>query len=122
MKKIALLFVLLLAATAGFAQTASCPTGSIHCTILNWKAPTDPAVSGYNVYRGTLTGQNTLKVNPAPVTTTTFTDGGPNYVVGVVYFYIVKSVTANGAESIPSNEVSGRSLPLGATELSLSSF
>lgn len=74
-----------------------------HNVNLSWTASTD-SVDGYNVYRGTSSGSETVLLNatPLPASQTTFED--QNVPAGLNEYYIVKSVSA-GVESVPSNEV-----------------
>lgn len=76
----------------------------MHQIVLTWNADADP-VSGYNVYRGTATGQESkTKINTALVTALTFTD--TSVVAGTTYFYEVTGVSAAGNESADSAEAS----------------
>ena len=73
--------------------------------VLNWDAPVsspDPVV-GYNVYRALGGGTLYQLLNPAAVTTTTYTD--TEVVTGDIYDYYVVSVDGSGVESLPSNVV-----------------
>jgi len=48
-------------------------TTSTHAALLSWDTSTS-VVSGYNVYRGTLSGGPYTQLNPAPLTSTLFAD------------------------------------------------
>jgi hypothetical protein len=76
---------------------------------LTWKASFSAGVKYYNVYRsGTQSdclkakSDTCKKINPSPVTTTSYTDSAVQ--VGQSYFYVVKAVSSGGTESSPSNE------------------
>src|SRR4051812_42884944 len=69
---------------------------------LSWTAA--PGVPGYRVLRATRSGGPYATVNQDPVTATTFEDTGVQ--PGTTYFYVVESVTAAGATSPPTGEVS----------------
>jgi hypothetical protein len=84
-----------------------------HSVVLTWVASTDN-VDGYNIYRGLVAGQETVKVNATPVVGVTFTDPAP--LLGDA-FYVAKSVL-NGVESAASNEVETVILPAAPTSLS----
>jgi hypothetical protein len=58
-------------------------------------------VSGYNVYR--TWGTETVKLNSALVTGTTYVDGTAQS--GETYTYVTKALSENGIESVPSNQV-----------------
>ncbi len=74
-----------------------------HSAVLGWTASTS-AVSGYNVYRATVSAGPYTKINSALVTTTTSTD--PTVLTGLTYFYVVTAVDSSNVESAYSNEVS----------------
>ena len=74
-----------------------------HSVTLNWTASTS-TVSGYNVYRSTVSGGPYTKLNSSPIATTTFVD--TTVQSGQTYFYVVTSVDSSGVESVNSNEVS----------------
>jgi hypothetical protein len=76
---------------------------------LTWKASNSAGVKYYNVYRSGTQGDclkaksdTCKKINPSPVTTTSYTDSAVQ--VGQSYFYVVKAVSSGGTESSPSNE------------------
>jgi hypothetical protein len=86
-------------ALSGTGQAAA-----THSVQLQWDGSITAGVNGYNVYRATSSGgYSTTPLNPAPVSTTTFTDA--TVATGQSYFYVVTAVDA-GAASSDSNEVS----------------
>jgi hypothetical protein len=70
---------------------------------LNWDAPTNSTdtIAGYNVFRSPSGGSSYAQLNSSVVTQTTYVDGAVQN--GQTYDYIVESVDASGAESVPSN-------------------
>jgi hypothetical protein len=75
-----------------------------HSVLLSWDASVSSGLSGYNVYRATLSGgYSTTPLNTAPVTTLTYTDS--TVTSGDQYFYVVTAVDGSEASS-DSNEVS----------------
>ena len=74
-----------------------------HSVTLTWTASTS-TVSGYNVYRSSVSGGPYTKLNSAVIAATTYTDS--NVTAGQTYFYVVTSVTSGGVESANSAEVS----------------
>jgi hypothetical protein len=74
-----------------------------HSVTLSWTASTS-AVSGYNVYRSTVSGGPYTKLNSALIATTTYTDSTVQ--ASTTYFYVVTSVDSSGVESADSAEVS----------------
>jgi glycosidase len=58
---------------------------------------------GYNIYRSPLTGGGYMRVNPSPVSGTSFTDTG--LLNARYYFYVVTALDGVGNESAYSNEV-----------------
>lgn len=75
-----------------------------HKVDLTWVASVDP-VAGYNVYRGTNPPGNegATPINTGLVTGVTYTD--LNVVAGQKLDYVVTAVSAQGVESVHSNEV-----------------
>jgi fibronectin type 3 domain-containing protein/predicted small lipoprotein YifL len=77
---------------------------------LTWQAPPggDPAIRGYNVYRGTASGgYDPQPINAKPVVETRFRDAGVEN--NISYYYVVRSVTNERPpwrESADSGEVS----------------
>jgi WD40 repeat protein len=72
---------------------------------LSWSAPTGAAVTGYQVYRSTTAGAGytLLTTTSLGAQTTTYTDS--TVVNGTTYYYVVRTVTADG-QSDDSGEVS----------------
>jgi fibronectin type 3 domain-containing protein len=87
------------------AVTTKAATTVTHDVILTWVASTvptgAPAVNGYNVYRGTTSGGETLLAAIGNVTT--YTDS--SVAANTTYFYVV-TATSTAGESGKSNEVS----------------
>ena len=73
-----------------------------HSATLSWTASTS-AVSGYNVYRGSVSGGPYTLVNTSLVIPLTFTDSAVQS--GATYFYVTTAVDGSGNESVFSNEV-----------------
>jgi Protein of unknown function (DUF2012) len=73
-----------------------------HSATLSWTASTS-AVTGYNIYRGSVTGGPYTLVNTSLVTLVTFTDSAVQS--GATYFYVTTAVDGSGNESVFSNEV-----------------
>jgi centrosomal CEP192-like protein/ASPM-SPD-2-Hydin domain-containing protein/Ig-like domain-containing protein/immunoglobulin I-set domain protein len=74
-----------------------------HSVTLTWTASTS-TVTGYNVYRSTVSGGPYTKLNLTPVAATTYTD--TTVQSGMTYFFVVTSVDSSGVESANSTEVS----------------
>jgi len=73
---------------------------SLRAVALSWTAQTDAA--GYNIYRTTSPHSGYVKVNAAPVTGTTYTDGGVG--ADLAYYYVLTAVGPTGLESNRSRE------------------
>jgi fibronectin type 3 domain-containing protein len=85
-----------------------------HTVSLTWTASAD-AVDGYNVYRGTSPGaEGAVPINGTLVTGTSYIDA--NVADGASYDYYV-TASANGIESLHSNEVQAVILPAAPTNL-----
>ena len=68
-----------------------------------WEFSLSSGVTGYNVYRATISGGPYTKVGSVPSTSSSFTD--TTVTSGTTYFYIVRAA-AGTVESVNSNEVS----------------
>jgi glycosidase len=98
----------LLLAVSGADLTPPAAPGGLHVTnegngqvSLAWNSV--PGAAGYNVYRSVVTGGGFVRVNPGPVTGTSFTDTGLKN--ARTYYYVVKALDNAGNESAASNEV-----------------
>lgn len=76
---------------------------STHTVSLTWNASTS-TVSGYNVYRTTVSGSSYVRINPSLDASLAYTDATVQN--GTTYFYVTTAVDASGNESVFSNEVS----------------
>jgi fibronectin type 3 domain-containing protein len=74
-----------------------------HSVTLNWTASTS-VVSGYNVYRSTISGGPYTKLNSTLVVATTYDDTSVQS--GQTYFYLATSVDSSNVESVDSTEAS----------------
>ena len=74
-----------------------------HSVALSWNASTS-VVSGYNVYRSTVSGSQYNKLNLTLAGSLTYTDS--TVVNGTTYYYVTTAIDSNGVESNFSNEVS----------------
>jgi hypothetical protein len=74
-----------------------------HSVTLTWAASTS-TVTGYNVYRSSVSGGPYSKLNTTIITGTTYID--TTVISGQTYFYVVTSVDSNNVESANSVEVS----------------
>ena len=83
-----------------------------HPVIVSW-FPSTSTVSGYNVFRSTVSGRSYRRLNSSPVTTTEFTDSTVQ--PGQTYFYVVTAVDSNGVESTYSNQATAHT-PLNVTK------
>jgi hypothetical protein len=74
-----------------------------HSVTLTWTASTS-TVTGYNVYRSTVSGGPYTKLTATPVAATTYVDTAVS--ATLTYYYVVTSVDSAGVESADSTEVS----------------
>ncbi len=74
-----------------------------HSVTLTWTASTS-TVSGYNVYRSTVSGGPYTKLTSTPIAATTYVDTAVQ--ASQIYYYVVSSVDSSGVESAYSGEVS----------------
>ncbi len=88
------------------ALGGQCVTGiggtNSHSVALTWTASVSPNITGYNVYRATVSGGPYAKINQTPVATVAFTDTGIQ--PGVTYYYVATAIDNTGAESPYSTE------------------
>jgi len=73
-----------------------------HSVALTWNASTS-TVSGYNVYRSTVSGTGYTKLNSSLVSGLAYTDSSLQN--GTTYFYVTTATDSGGNESTYSNEV-----------------
>lgn len=78
-------------------------TATQHNVNLSWESPSNSTVpiEGYHVYRGTGTSSSYSLLSSTSDTQTTYTDSTVQS--GQTYMYYIKSVSASGVESDPSN-------------------
>jgi len=74
-----------------------------HTVTLNWTASAS-TVSGYNVYRSTVSGGPYTQINTVLNASTNYVDN--TVTSGATYFYVVPSVDASNVKSAFSNQVS----------------
>jgi hypothetical protein len=74
-----------------------------HSVTLTWTASTS-TVSGYNVYRSSVSGGPYTKLNSSLIASTTYVDSAVTS--GQTYYYVVTSVDSSNVESANSAEVS----------------
>jgi hypothetical protein len=100
------------AAPAGLSATVKYPFE----VDLSWAAPTG-IVTGYNIYRGTLSGgESATPLNGAPITGTTYQD--TTVTPGNSYFYTVAAVNSAGSSG-PSSEASATTPSVASADLAL---
>jgi len=75
----------------------------VHSVALSWNASTS-TVSGYNIYRSTLSGGSYLRLNSSPVAGLSYTDSTVQNTA--TYYYVTTAVDNIGIESSFSNQVS----------------
>ena len=107
MKRIPVLQILLLAATARAAVAIEAPTGLVsragdRSIVLHWDRNTEPNLSGYRVYRSLTNGGPFLAQSPSLLTSPGFCDVSVNVVNGQTNFYRITALTTTAEESLPS--------------------
>jgi hypothetical protein len=101
-------------ANLGFVSNASNPTATQaltgngtapvqHSVALAWNASTSSNVTGYNIYRGTISGGPYTRINSSLNPSTNDTDSSVQS--GQTYYYVVTAVDSSANESSYSNEV-----------------
>jgi fibronectin type 3 domain-containing protein len=84
-------------ANVNFTATAQ----QAHSVALSWNASTS-TVSGYNVYRTTMSGTWYTKLNSSLVPSLAYTDSTVQN--GTTYYYVTTALDSSGNESFYSNE------------------
>jgi hypothetical protein len=74
----------------------------VHSVALSWNASSS-TVSGYNVYRSTLSGGSYLRINSSLVAGFSYTDSTVQNTT--TYYYVTTAVDNTGVESVYSNQV-----------------
>jgi fibronectin type 3 domain-containing protein len=77
-------------------------TPQTYSVSLTWDASTS-TVTGYNVYRGTVSGGPYTRLNSSLDAGTTFVDGA--VAASQTYYYVTTAVNSSGQESTYSNQV-----------------
>ncbi len=75
-----------------------------HSVALTWNASISPTVTGYNIYRSTVSGSSYVKINSPLNPGLSYTDATVQN--ATTYYYVTTAVDASGGESGFSNEVS----------------
>jgi len=88
-------------ATVSLAGTGVAPAQ--YSVALTWDASTS-TVTGYNVYRSTVSGSSYTKINSSLVVAIDYTDSTVQS--GTTYYYVTTAVDSSGIESVYSNEAS----------------
>ncbi len=79
------------------------PAATQHIVDLNWNPSTSANITGYNIYRGSVSGGPYSQVNNGGlVASTVYTDA--TVASGQTYYYVVKAVDSSGLESGDSNQ------------------
>lgn len=98
-----LLCVLWARVTVGSSSVPQSQQGNKgHSVTLTWAASKSP-VKGYNVYRGTKSGGPYSRINPSLVQGLSYEDRDVKS--RKTYYYVSRSVDANGRESLNSSEI-----------------
>ena len=86
------------------SETASGSGATIQHTVdLSWNASTSTSTSGYNVYRGTVSGGPYAKINSALDFALSY--GDSTVQSGQTYYYVTTAVDSSGVESSYSSQV-----------------
>jgi hypothetical protein len=75
--------------------------GQAHSVALTWNASSS-AVSGYNIYRSTMSGSGYTRLNGALIPGLAYAD--TTVAAGTTYFYVATAVDSGGDESADSNQ------------------
>jgi fibronectin type 3 domain-containing protein len=81
-------------------------SGAGHSVTLSWQPSTSAGVTGYYVYRATVSGGPYARITGAETTAARYTDG--SVVAGETYYYVVTALTLNGVESAHSGQIAAQ--------------
>src|SRR5215467_5367 len=73
-----------------------------HSVALSWSASSSSGVTGYYIYRSTVSGTSYTRINSTPTASLKFTDG--TVASGKTYYYVVTALNSSGAESSHSSQ------------------
>lgn len=73
-----------------------------HSVALTWVASTSANITGYNLYRATVSGGPYTKINSSLVTGSSYTD--TTVQAGETYYYVATAVSSQGLQSADSNQ------------------
>jgi fibronectin type 3 domain-containing protein len=73
-----------------------------HSVALTWVASTSSNITGYNVYRATVSGGPYTELNASLLTATSYTDATAQ--AGETYYYVTTAVTSQSVQSGDSNQ------------------
>lgn len=90
------------ASVSGINFTAAALPPAPSSVTLNWSASPSPNVVGYNLYRSTSSGGPYSKINPSPISGTSYVDS--NVSTAPAYYYVATAVDSSGLESTFSNQ------------------
>ncbi len=70
-----------------------------HSVALSWIASTTSTVTGYNVYRSTVSGTGYAKINSSPLSALVVSYTDTTVLNGTTYFYVATAIDSSGGES-----------------------
>jgi hypothetical protein len=82
-------------------RTCTTTTTTAHSVTLNWQSSTSTGVTGYNVYRSTVSGGYYMLLG----NTGNLTFKDTSVQSGISYYYVVTALNSAGNESLYSNQV-----------------
>jgi hypothetical protein len=94
--------------TAANSPTTISVAGGSHSVSLSW-TDNDSGISGYNIYRGTVSGGPYSKINSTLISVKSYTDVVVSS--GQTYYYVVTAVNTSGVESAYSNPPASALIP-----------
>jgi Cep192 domain 4 len=89
--------------TMSLSGTGQSTTTTQHSVTLSWNSSTSP-VSGYFVYRGSVSGGPYTQISSSLVPSLGYTDS--SVTAGSTYYFVVTAVDSSGVQSVYSNQVS----------------
>jgi hypothetical protein len=90
-------------ASGNFSITIAAAGSNNYGALLRWTASSSTGITGYNVYRSTVSGSGYVSITSSPIAGLTYTD--TTVTSGQTYSYVITSIDASGEESTYSDEV-----------------
>ncbi len=90
-------------ASGNFSIIIAAAGSNNYGALLRWTASSSTGITGYNVYRSSVSGSGYVPITSSPISGLTYTD--TTVTSGQTYYYVTTAIDASGEESTYSDEV-----------------